>query len=72
MQYRTQPIGEEKERLLRLTEVQARLGMSRSGIYERIKNGGFPRPVKIGPRAVAWLESEIDAWLQERVEARHA
>jgi prophage regulatory protein len=47
-------------RLLRLREVMERTGKSRSAIYAE---PGFPRKVKIGKRAVAWREDEIEAWL---------
>lgn len=58
------------ERGLRLPEVVQRVGMSRAWIYDEIKAGRFPRPVKIGTRASAWLASEIDAFLASRVLAR--
>lgn len=50
--------------------VEAKTGLSRSTIYEKIKNGTFPKPIKLGPRAVGWLETEIDAWLEERLAER--
>ncbi len=53
--------------ILRRKQVQARTGLARSTIYLHIKNGTFPRPVPLGPRAVGWLESEISDWIAERV-----
>lgn len=47
----------------RLTVVKARTGLSRSTIYLRITQGRFPRPVRLGKRAVGWLESDISAWI---------
>ncbi|MEN8260866.1 MAG: AlpA family transcriptional regulator [Pseudomonadota bacterium] len=47
---------------LRRRQVEARTGLSRSTIYERIKAGTFPSPVSLGAKAVGWIESEIDAW----------
>jgi prophage regulatory protein len=44
--------------------------MSRAWIYDEIKAGRFPRPVKIGVRASAWLESEVTAFLEARTEER--
>lgn len=55
--------------ILRLPAVCARIGLARSTVYLFIKEGGFPRPVQLGERAVGWLESEIDAWLARRIEA---
>ena len=54
-------------RILRLPEVMARTGLSRSTIYARLAQGRFPRPVSLGGRAVGWIEAEIDAWLRERI-----
>ncbi len=54
-------------RFLRLPEVMARTGLSRSTIYVRLEQGRFPRPVSLGGRAVGWIESEIDEWMNERV-----
>jgi prophage regulatory protein len=59
------------ERILRRKQVEHRTGLSRSTIYLRIKQGTFPRPVGLGPRAVGWLENEIDAWLAACIENRH-
>ena len=57
------------ERLLRLPELKTVTGLSRSTIYSWIKDGTFPRQVKLGERAVAWRESEIDEWLFRRIAA---
>lgn len=53
--------------ILRLPGVKARTGLSRSTIYLRIKDGSFPTPVSLGPRAVGWPESEIEDWLSNRI-----
>ena len=58
-------------RLLRLRTVTQITGLSRSEVYRRIAGGSFPKPVKIGPRASAWIESEVAAWVSERVTARN-
>jgi prophage regulatory protein len=44
--------------------------MSRTWIYDRVAEGEFPAPVKIGQRASAWLESEVNEWLRERAAQR--
>lgn len=49
--------------LLRLKQVEEKTGLKRSQVYLYMKNGSFPRPIKIGPSSVAWLESEIDEWI---------
>jgi prophage regulatory protein len=56
----------EKLRLLRRPEVEARTGIARSTLYEWMKRGEFPQPVKLGTRLVAWRESDITAWLESR------
>jgi prophage regulatory protein len=55
------------ERFLRLTEVQRRVPFSRSTIYLKISRGEFPPPVNIGARAVAWVESDIEKWIESRI-----
>ena len=54
--------------ILRRRQVEARTGLSRSSIYDFIKAGNFPSPVALGARAVGWVESDIDAWLQSRIQ----
>ncbi|MEQ7760117.1 AlpA family transcriptional regulator [Xanthomonas hortorum] len=58
-----------RPRLLRIAQVKDRVGMSQTTIYDRIKKGTFPKPVPLGT-LVAWLESEIDAWIAARVADR--
>ena len=55
--------------ILRLPAVKARTGLSRSTIYLRISEGNFPKPVSLGGRAVGWVESDIQAWLQQQIDA---
>ena len=54
--------------ILRLPAVRARTGLSRSTIYQRVREGTFPRPINLGKRAVGWVEGEITAHLAELVE----
>ncbi len=56
-------------RFLRLPEVKHAVGLGRSAIYQKVKEGDFPAPVSLGARAVAWLSDEIAAWMDTRVEA---
>ena len=53
-------------RLIRLPEVQHRVGLGRSTIYRWMSEGKFPKPVQLGGYAVAWTEEEIDAWMSRR------
>ena len=53
-------------RLLRLSEVQTRCGLSRSTLYRWMRQQCFPQPLQIGPRSVRWPEAEIQAWLASR------
>jgi len=55
------------EAILRLPAVKARTGLSRSTIYLRSSQGHFPKPIALGPRSVGWIESEIVAWIAERI-----
>ncbi len=53
----------EGDRLLKLAEVTARVALGKSAIYTRISEGTFPSPVSLGPGAVRWRKSEVDAWI---------
>lgn len=55
--------------LLRLPTVVARTGLSRSAIYTDVR---FPKSVKIGERCVAWVETEVQEWIDARVAERDA
>lgn len=57
-------------RLIRLKEVIDCTGLARSTIYKYIDEGIFPKSVSLGDRAVAWVESEIQEWILERIEER--
>ena len=55
-------------RLIRLPEVQHRVGIGRSTIYRWMAEGKFPKPVQLGGYAVAWAEHEVEAWIAARLE----
>ena len=59
-------------KILRLPDVTDRTGLSRSTIYLKISDGRFPTPISLGDRAVGWLESEIEQWILDRIEASRA
>ena len=54
-------------RFLRLPDVRAKVGLSRSTIYLRMSRGQFPKTVKLGERSVAWIDSDIDDWIEQRI-----
>ena len=56
------------ESLIRLPIVQQRTGLSRSEIYRREGLGQFPKRVSLGARSVGWVESEIQAYIAERIQ----
>ena len=65
----TQIINNGFYTILRRKTVQSRTGLSRSSIYLGISKGTFPKPINLGARAVGWLESDIDNWIDARIQA---
>ena len=69
-----------KNRLIRLPEVLSRTGYGRTSIYRKMDEGTFPKSLKLGgpledsgkfdSRAIAWIEDEVDQWIQDRIEDR--
>ena len=56
-------------RILRRQLVESQTGLSRSKIYDLITRDEFPRPIKIGARAVGWVEADVEAWINSRIDA---
>jgi prophage regulatory protein len=56
------------EKLLRLSSVEDAVGYRRSTIYKLIAEGKFPASISLGARAVAWPQSSIESWIQQRIE----
>jgi len=56
----------------RLPAVKEQTGLSRSSIYLRMSKGEFPQSISLGDRAIGWLESDIEQWLDERISASKA
>ena len=54
-------------KIIRLYEVESKTGLSSSTIYLRIKEKQFPTSVNLGKRAVGWLVSDIEEWIDQRV-----
>jgi len=58
--------------LIKLNEVKTLTTLSRSTIYKKVAEGTFPAPIKLGDRAVAWLETEIVNWIEQRIESHRS
>jgi prophage regulatory protein len=54
-------------RIIRLPKVKELVGLGKTSIYEKIKDGSFPRPIKLG-RASGWLEGDVYEWIKKQVE----
>jgi len=57
------------KRFIKLDQVKQMTSLSRAAIYKRIAHGTFPTQVKLGTTSV-WLESEVEAWIQSKVDER--
>ena len=57
-------------RLLKIAEVKERTALSEPTIWRRIRDGSFPKPVRLGPKSVAWPETEIDQWIADLLAIR--
>ncbi|MCJ1877203.1 AlpA family phage regulatory protein [Klebsiella sp. HSTU-Sny5] len=55
------------DRFLRLRQVEDKIGFGNSWIYRQIQLQQFPPSIRLNSRHVAWLESEVDAWIHQRI-----
>lgn len=60
-----------RERFIRLPEVLYTTGLPRSTVYEMMSRRQFPAQVSLGGKNVAWLASEVELWMDERIANRH-
>ena len=75
-----QTTPKQKHRFIRLNEVMSRTGYGRTSIYRKMEDGSFPNSLKLGgppkdpnefdSRAIAWIEEEVDQWVEDRIEDR--
>ena len=80
MNKNSQTTPKTKHRFIRLNEVLSRTGYGRTSIYRKMEDGSFPRSVKLGgppidpnvfdSRAIAWIEDEVEQWIESRIEER--
>lgn len=59
-----------QRRVLRLPKVIDKVGLGRDSVYRGVREGWFPKPIKLGERASGWLEHELDAFLEKRAAER--
>lgn len=65
-------------RVVRLKQLTERIGLRRSTIYDRMDvqspryDATFPKPIKLGAAAIGWIDSEITAWIEQRMSAKEA
>ncbi|WP_417883681.1 helix-turn-helix transcriptional regulator [Vibrio rumoiensis] len=57
-------------RIIRLPQVVSITGLSKSSIYNFIAEGSFPKPIPLGSRSKGFIESEVTAWIESRIQAR--
>ena len=70
-----------KNKLIRFPEVMSRTGYGRTSIYRKMEDGSFPKSLKLGgppkdpnefdSRAIAWIEEEVDQWIESKIEDRY-
>ena len=54
-------------KIIRISDVKAKIGLSRSTIYLRMAEGKFPQQISLGSRAVGWINSEVIDWIEHRI-----
>jgi prophage regulatory protein len=59
------------ERIIRLPELIKLVGLSKPTIYKHIKTGKFPAQIKLNGPLSGWIESEVQAWINQMIAARH-
>lgn len=62
-------VHSQGERLLRLRDVLSIVGLSRAHVYNLVKQGLFPRPIALGSNCARWVQSEVQAWVNESIAA---
>ena len=60
----SRPTGVNAHRTIRRPEVQEMTGLARSTVYALVKAGRFPKPLRLGPRAVGWRLADVLEWME--------
>lgn len=66
----TMPAAPAEHRILRRAQVETKTGFKRAHIYNLMKEGKFPKALRLGVRAVGWDSAEIDQWIADRLKER--
>lgn len=56
--------------ILRVKDVIKKTGIQRTNLYRQVKAKTFPAPISLGAKAIGWIESEVDTWIESRMDAR--
>lgn len=56
-------------KILRLPQVISSTGLARSTIYKKISANEFPEPISLGAKSVGWLESDVQKWIEQRIQS---
>lgn len=58
------------KKLIKMPQVRGNTGLSKSHIYALAQKGEFPKPIKLSERSSAWVESEVQEWIDNRIAER--
>lgn len=61
-----------ESQLINIKTVAAATGYGRSAIYERVREGTFPKPIRLGQRCTRWRVADVQAWLDQAVQSAKA
>jgi prophage regulatory protein len=62
-------IKETPKQLVKRKKVEELTSLSRSSLYRLMSDGIFPKPIRLGSKSVAWLKSDVEAWIDDRISA---
>ena len=57
-----------RTRLMRMGDVQSAVSLSKTELYRRMDNGTFPKPVRLGPQRIAFLEKDVENWILAQID----